>query len=257
MSIKESTHWYDQQGQPAYTVIGANGKERNTTLRDARKLNLVPSVTTILGVPAKPALENWKLNQALLAVLTLPQLPDESLDDFMIRARADSKQHAIEAAARGTAIHADVEAGFRDNRDSVAYAAVKEALDGHFPGQTWVAEDSFCNEGYGGKIDLYSMGGFNLGLEWPDGIVVDLKTKDGLKGKDPAKLVFDDHGMQLSAYAQGLGIDNPTRVSIFIDRQHPDILSIHVWDKGSHDRHLAMFNTLKQYWFLLKKYHPS
>jgi hypothetical protein len=247
MAIKESTHWYDRRGKPAYTVIGANGKERNTTLRDARKLNLVPSVTTILGVPAKPALENWKINQALLAVLTLPQLPDESLDDFMIRAKDDSKQHAIEAAARGTAIHADVEAGFSENRDSVAYAAVKEVLDGHFPDQTWVAEDSFCNEGYGGKIDLYS----------PDGIVVDFKTKDGLKGKDPAKLVFDDHGMQLSAYAQGLGFDNPTRVSIFIDRKHPDILSIHVWDKGSHDRHLAMFNTLKQYWFLLKKYHPS
>jgi len=247
MAIKESTHWYDRRGKPAYTVIGANGKERNTTLRDARKLNLVPSVTTILGVPAKPALENWKINQALLAVLTLPQLPDESLDDFMIRAKDDSKQHAIEAAARGTAIHADVEAGFSENRDSVAYTAVKEVLDGHFPDQTWVAEDSFCNEGYGGKIDLYS----------PSGIVVDFKTKDALKGKDSAKLVFDDHGMQLSAYAQGLGIDNPTRVSIFIDRKHPDILSIHVWDTDSHDRHLAMFNTLKQYWFLLKKYHPS
>ena len=37
----ESGHWYTQTGEPMYTVIGANGKERNTTLRDAKKDNLV------------------------------------------------------------------------------------------------------------------------------------------------------------------------------------------------------------------------
>ena len=54
----ESGHWYTQEGEPMYTIIGANGKERNTTLRDAKKENLVPSVTTILGMIAKPSLEN-------------------------------------------------------------------------------------------------------------------------------------------------------------------------------------------------------
>ena len=33
----ESGHWYTQEGEPMYTIIGANGKERNTTLRDAKK----------------------------------------------------------------------------------------------------------------------------------------------------------------------------------------------------------------------------
>ena len=32
----ESGHWYTQEGEPMYTIIGANGKERNTTLRDAK-----------------------------------------------------------------------------------------------------------------------------------------------------------------------------------------------------------------------------
>jgi hypothetical protein len=40
----ESGHWYTQTGEPMYTVIGANGKERNTTLRDAKKDNLVPQL---------------------------------------------------------------------------------------------------------------------------------------------------------------------------------------------------------------------
>ena len=65
----ESQHWYDRQGNPMYTVIGKNGKERNTTLRDARTMNLVPSVTTILNVAAKPALNVWLQRQVLMACL--------------------------------------------------------------------------------------------------------------------------------------------------------------------------------------------
>ena len=56
--LSESGHWYTKTGEPMYTIVGANGKERNTTLADAKKLDLVPSVTTILGIVAKPALEN-------------------------------------------------------------------------------------------------------------------------------------------------------------------------------------------------------
>ena len=63
----ESGHWYDRDGKPAYTVIGKNGKERNTTLRDAREKDLVTSVTTILKVAAAPGLERWKQEQVLLA----------------------------------------------------------------------------------------------------------------------------------------------------------------------------------------------
>ena len=70
----ESQHWYDRDGNPAYSVIAKNGIPRPTTLRDARKLNLVPSVTTVLSCASKPALEAWKLNQMMLACLTLPQV---------------------------------------------------------------------------------------------------------------------------------------------------------------------------------------
>ena len=50
----ESGHWYTKDGEPMYTIVGANGVERNTTLRDARSLGLVPSVTTVIGLVAKP-----------------------------------------------------------------------------------------------------------------------------------------------------------------------------------------------------------
>ena len=80
----ESGHWYTQEGEPMYTIIGANGKERNTTLRDAKTLGLVPSVTTIIGMIAKPSLENWKINQALNSALSLERFENESLEDFQL-----------------------------------------------------------------------------------------------------------------------------------------------------------------------------
>lgn len=248
MAIAESTHWYSADGSPCYTVIGKNGKERNTTLRDARQYNYVPSVTTIIGVGAKPGLENWKIDQALLSALTLPREEGESLDGFMARAKQDAKEQAIKAAERGTEIHADIEKGFTDGIETVAYLAVRYALDSLFPGETWIAEDSFAHpDGFGGKIDLYS----------ESGIVVDFKTKDGLAGADPKRLVYDEHGMQLSAYACGLNIDNPERVSVFVDRANPTVVISHVWEKESHERHLAMFSHLLSYWQHMKNYKPS
>lgn len=235
----ESGHWYTRKGEPAYTIIGANGKERNTTLRDARKLDLVPSVTTIMGVAAKPGLENWKINQALMAALTLPKNDDESLDEFMNRAKQDAKEQAIKAAELGTQVHANIETGFATGLETTAYVAVKSILDSMFPGEQWIAEDSFaCVEGYGGKIDLYSK----------NNIFVDFKTKDNLETSNPAKLIYDEHGMQLSAYANGMGIVSPRRVSIFIDRKDHSKVCAHEWDTATHEKHLNMFKSLLNYW---------
>ncbi len=248
MAIKESTHWYDSAGKPQYTIIGANGNERPTTLRDARKFNYFPSVTTILGIAAKPALENWKIDQALMAALTLPRDSEESLDDFMKRAKKDAKESSIKAAQRGTEIHAEIERGYTGEADSNAYMAVKDALELVLPRHTWIAEDSFASkDGYAGKIDLYSQ----------SGVVVDFKTKDGIEGKDPKKLVYDEHGMQLSAYAHGLGFDSPHRISVFVDRQDVSVVLVHEWDSESHHRHLGMFLNLLNYWKLFKNYNPE
>ena len=65
----ESNHWYTRDGVPQYTVEAKKGGLRATTLRDARTMNLVPSVTTILGVAAQPALLAWMQQQVLMAAL--------------------------------------------------------------------------------------------------------------------------------------------------------------------------------------------
>ncbi len=153
----ESGHWYTQEGEPMYTIIGVNGKERNTTLRDAKQLGLVPSVTTIIGMIAKPSLENWKIEQALKSAITLKRLEEESFNAFLYRCKKDAKSIGLNAAKEGTKIHAMIEKGFLGGTKSKPYMIIKKWLDKNYPKEKWIAEDSFCaKQGYGGKIDLYS-----------------------------------------------------------------------------------------------------
>lgn len=77
---ESASHWYFPDGSPLHEVERADGKgTRPTNLRDARKLGLYPSVTNILSVLAKPGLNAWKQEQAILAALTLPRRSGESL----------------------------------------------------------------------------------------------------------------------------------------------------------------------------------
>jgi len=248
VQLSESGHWYDYEGNAQYTIVGKNGKERPTTLRDARKLFYVPSVTGIIGVAAKPGLENWKIDQGISAALTLERLEDENDYQFLSRVKADSKEQGMKAAEIGTIIHAQIEQGFQGKRETKPYLAVRKLLDELYPNETWVAEGSFCHTlGYGGKIDLYS----------ESGIFIDFKTKDNIEGKKASSLVYDEHGMQLSSYALGIGVVKPERMSIFIDRSNTELIVSHRWDPDTHARHLAMFNSLLTYWKLLKNYDPS
>ena len=70
----DSTHWYRRDGEPLHSVPSVKGDPRPTTLRDARKLGLLPSVTNVLGVIAKPELTAW-LPKAWLPPSAMAALP--------------------------------------------------------------------------------------------------------------------------------------------------------------------------------------
>src|SRR5690606_19007491 len=191
----ESGHWYAQDGRPCYQQVTRGGALRGTDLRDARKLGLVPSVTTVLSVLAKPALETWKVKQGILAALTLPRDADEPDDVYLARVLTDSKQQAIAAAEEGTRIHDACECAVKGQPFQGKYQKHVEGalakLAELFPGVTdWVAEASFAHEsGYGGKVDLHSPS---------TGIVADYKTTD--EGAGSTKRFHWDQHYQLAAY---------------------------------------------------------
>jgi hypothetical protein len=225
--VTENGHWYTKDGTPAYTTVGKTG-ERATTLRDARKLGLLPSVTTINGMLLKAGLDTWKQQQVLLAALTLPRQPDEPEADWLARVMQDSKATGREAAERGTAIHAIIESYFDQvyMPEKPAYLdAIDVALKNAFGNQLWLSEKSFGHHlGYGGKCDLMASPVNGKG----NGFVVDFKTKDtNLEKVD----VYFEHEMQLAAYREGLGVPNARCAIVFVNGTTNQVKLIEIQDQ--------------------------
>lgn len=249
----ESGHWYGRDGSPAYTVLGKNGQPRNTTLRDARSFDLVPSVSGILNVAAKPGLDTWKQQQVLLAALTLPRQESESEENWLERVMMDSKQTGRVAAERGTAIHAIIQEYFEGkvvNEYAAMCDSVKEAIDGHFGKLLYLPEVSFAHQlGYGGKADLIAQAALNF-----DGVCIDFKTKEteDISAVD----VYPEHGMQLAAYREGFKMPKARCANVFVGYKmvggNVIFTGVKVieHDPINLDRYWLMFTKLLEFWQL-------
>lgn len=249
----QAGHWYRQDGTPCYQIEMKTkpGEMRNVNLGDARKLGLVPSVTTIMRVLSAPGLERWKQNNILLSALTLPHIDGESLDEFSRRVMEDAAEQGRAAAQRGTDIHEAIEKSFSGEFDPQygqhVTAAIKE-INKLFDGE-WNPEKSFSSElGYGGKVDLFSGAGF----------VVDFKTKEftseDLQGKK--KLHFDEMAYQLAAYRYGLGLPEATCANVFVSVSEPGLAYTHIWKEDDLKSGFVIFTRALEIWQSKSKYHP-
>ena len=225
----ESGHWYAADGSPAYRITGKNGKERNTTVADARKLNLLPSVTTILGIVAKPGLNTWLQTQVLLAALTLPRQENEPEELWLERVMSDSKSTGRDAMNRGTEMHGVLERFYSGESDDYPDYVhnVDLYIHEHFgEGHDWEAERSFASGGYGGKVDLIA-----------NNIVIDFKSKENLDKVVP----YFEQIMQLAAYRVGLGKPTARCANVYFTLDGPVKLIEHseadlaqAWDCFQH-----------------------
>lgn len=171
----ESLHWYYPDGRPAYEVPNADGTRMiQPDIRHARKLKLLPSVTTVMRVVAAPGLERWKREQFALSALTLTRGPNEPDNVFLRRLEEDARAWGAKRADEGTRLHAAIEQSFRGD-----------------------AFDPYFRE----HVDLVRKEIDRLPLAF----VGDFKTKDTLDGKSERDLFYDEHVMQLAAYAHALG----------------------------------------------------
>jgi hypothetical protein len=216
---------------------------------------LVPSVTTVMKVAAKPGLDVWKNEQLLLAALTLPRMPDESEKSFIARVVADSKETGKRAAEAGTRIHESIEkhyAGVKNIEHPEAALAFEKLVFEHFqthPFQKWETEVAFASPmGFGGKVDLYT----RIDESTPVGIVLDAKTKDF--GPDDKIEVYSEHAMQLAAYRVGLNLPNARCANVFVSRTHKGLVKIVEHSEEDLQRHWAMFQCLLKFWCLKNKF---
>lgn len=254
------SHWYlgadcdrGRMGDPCYTVIGKNGKERNFTLADAKRnpsWHAVPSVTTVLKSAAAPGLRRYLDRQIFEATYTTPRLPDETDDQHFARCLEWADEHSRLAREKGTAIHAAIERWLRNEGVSEDMKLYVHAADNALneAGVDYCgapAERSFASPlGYGGKIDLSA-----------PSFIVDFKTKGDWQ--DGAKLAWTEHIMQLAAYAKGLGLDSPRLLNIFISTDSPGKYFVHEWSREDAEKGWRKFQHLLAYWMEDNSYFPN
>ncbi len=241
------SHFYDKNGKPAYEVPNkSKGGMRPTTVADARKLNLVPSVTTVMSGAAKPGLDQYLQTQLLNAVETEGTEGDYWRQNVVKK----SKEHSSNAANKGTAIHDALEQYYLGNiipfdMESICIPVI-ELLNKEFGPLDWRPEVSFAHKlGFGGKIDMSYTGS--------ESIILDFKTKDT---DDLKKMIpYDEHGQQTAAYAVGLDIPQAKRYNLFISTQVPGLMNL--TESTDFERDWGMFEALLTYWQLKNKYVPG
>lgn len=244
-------HWYDKHGNSCHTQITAKGKIRDTTIRDARKLGLFPSVTTILQILDKPALTNWKIRNAVLAGEKAPRFPGETDQSLVNRANKVARQIAEDAAQRGTEIHDALESwcegrGYPSQFREHVLATKAQLLDAvpDWGEHEKVVEQACVGPGYAGRCDLQVPGAM---------VIADYKTKDFDESKLASIKGYPDQGMQLAAYAYATGLferatpDRPVRlINIFVSRDNPGLAT---WYEHKDPVRLGnAFLALVRYW---------
>jgi hypothetical protein len=240
-------HWYDgKTGAPRHTVPNkSKGGERSVTVKDARHLKLVPSVSGLIAVAASPGLDEWKVKQVLAACAEWPYTQDLDIEKWTTNIRQMAGRIQAESSERGRIVHSGLEQYYVEGEvKAVEYTEViveaVKYMENRFRGVEWTPEKTFAHDGYGGTCDLSSTQG--------QGIILDFKTKDT---DDPKKMTaYMSHAMQLAAYREGLKLPKAKCYNLFISVKQPKLIVLKEWTEEEIQKAYRMFTHLKEYWYL-------
>ena len=263
---ESASHWYFPDGTPLHDVARADGKgKRPTSLRDARKLGLFPSVTNVLSILAKPGLDVWRQEQAILAAITLPRNEGETLDDFAKRVVIDMHSEVGRAADLGSAVHAAIEGyaqgGWMPEDKEVArlFEPARQWFDAEVT-QVHSVEIAAAHLewGYAGRVDLVAT---LRSTGRPT--VIDFKTQKTRRDKDGnfKPILHDTWPLQLEAYRQALasrdkGLAQAAIASVVIGSSEPVPVVVKVWDDADKAGFFKAFLAARDLWVWQKNYCP-
>jgi hypothetical protein len=252
VATDQAGHWYTAEGESAHVVIGKNGKERNTTVADARKMGLYPSVTSILGIMDKPQLTAWKIEQAIMSSLTLPKEENERLEDYAKRVVRDSRESTSKAAEHGTKMHTEMEnillgrAVSRDEKLAPYIETFKKWADENVEKTYW-CEKGLVGAGYAGRCDAY------VRLSGIGDAIIDLKNRKVNPKYDP---FYDTDCAQLWAYRTASENPQCACVSVVLASNDPTNIMIKVWDDEELYQAGIAFCAMQKVWSWVKQYTP-
>lgn len=250
-------HYYTPDGVLiSHVPMKTREGTRETTIADARKLGLLPSVTTILSCLNKPLLNNWRVEQGVKAALNCAQNPLTYLDPEgavkdIVR---QSEEYTNWAADWGTEFHAGVSAHLKDQ----LWLGRLEIMDKVVAFIHWLdvvgfevtdSERTFVSleYGYASTLDL-------LGTMHGKRILADLKTQDF---EEPAKAQFhEEYKWQLAGYALGIGEPDITRMSFVVSRTVPGVVAVKNWSEkeGANERDVEAWVHLLNFWKVSKEW---
>ncbi len=256
-----SAHWYFKDGKPSH----------ESTLREARKLGLLPSVTSILSVWPKSVLETYKIEQAIMATLAFPRGEAETLENYVKRAYNESKREVEEAAIFGRRIHkaceqVNLNEGEIGKVDDDIYPQVFEYSVWYKRNviKVYSAETTAINliHGYAGQYDLVAE------IKEHGICVVDLKTQKFKWNKNKVPVLacnwYDTWGMQLSAYRASINNSLKDfvqgRISVAINstkipENKTELLQSYVWPKEEDAADFEKFLCCSNLWRAARNYY--
>ena len=250
---ESDAHWYTLAAQPMHEA----------GLRDARKLNLLPSITTVLKELSATGLEIWKQNQLLTAQHENPRHESEPLDDYFRRVVAISREVVTEAADRGTAIHDAAERALKgeavDAGGDELVAVVVEWVKANIP-NVIATERVVVSLGMGlaGRMDCLAE------LKDLGPVVIDFKTRKFKEYKRTGWRAgwYDKDILQLAFYASC--VPGGARVANVGINTHPDApigaehsIDFNLWPENEQAEALEIVRSVVRVWQWRHKYRPE
>ena len=248
-----SQHWYTMDGNACHRQ--SDGKP--TTLRHARKQNLVPSVSGILGMIEKPQLTKWKADMMVRKCIENPYKPGEAEQDYIDRMHGFAKQDKNEILGFGTRVHNAIEMWNLGKYDEAEDPEIFPYLDTYI---RWAqknlkrviaAEKTVVNKklGYGGTIDLIAEVNGVRGV-----CLIDYKTQRWNAEKKPS--FHDSWVWQLAAYRKTMR-PNPNCISLVISATDPRPVIEKRWSPSELQAAWRLFCAANTIWQESKKYTPN
>jgi len=249
------SHFYDR----------TTGELIDGNLRDARKVNALPSPTTVLGILGSPGLKYYFREQMWLATATTPRLPGMSDDDHFKACMKWADEHGQAARDKGGDFHSLVQR-FHQHADKFRKPGLnrlnpEDPLAPQFNAyvewysknirRSLMVEQAVIGQGYAGRVDHVA--------EMMDGRIacLDPKTQDTSKKK--GKFTFyTPWAIQLGSYSGAIKppIVPDVLISIAISSNLPAVVEAYEWPKPPAYYHDIFLGLLK-YWCEDNNYHPA
>lgn len=242
-------HYYWPDGRTQHTIIGKNGKERDTIITDAKEMGLLASFSGVeKAIMVADGLQRWKEDEIIKFAAENPWDGEQPLEEWIELIREGGNKKSRDAMDFGSMVHSEIEA-FHLNRNHPVLLECKAWLD-HYKAwfyenieEVYYAELTLgCSRvGLGGTIDA-----IGKHKEYGD-MVWDFKTQ-GIPEPKPRKTgtipeknpkVYTSWLRQLAIYdemyrdSEHCHLEDRSKpmrlMSVVINRDVPEPMYEHLW----------------------------